>query len=93
MAYKFLEMVSSNELCGSVPGLYVIRANNTKRGRKEGELHAWGRKRPRHAAADDGMTRNLVQRAGDVASAPQLEVHPERKDAAVACKIDYGRRR
>ena len=72
---------------------YTRRASIRKIADFTGVLHAWGRKRPRHAAADDGMTRNLVQRAGDVASAPQLEVHPDRKDAAVACKIDYGRRR
>ena len=35
-------------------------------------LSVWGRKRPRHGAADDGMTEDLVHRAGDVPGAPNL---------------------
>jgi hypothetical protein len=57
-----------------------------------GVLHVWGRKRPRHAAADGGMTRTLVQRAGDVLSAPNLKytlddgAHPKRKELSTGVR-------
>jgi len=35
-----------------------------------GRLHACGSKRPRRAAAEDGLTRKLLQRAGDERNAP-----------------------
>ena len=35
-----------------------------------GQLHVWGKQRPRRAAAENGMARKLVQCAGDMPSAP-----------------------
>jgi len=35
-------------------------------------LRIWDRKRSQHAVAEGSMTRNLVQRAGDVLRAPPL---------------------
>lgn len=39
---------------------------------RKGLLRAWGRKHPRHAAVDDGMTAKPVQRARDVLSGTQI---------------------